>query len=238
MGSGMVKQSLKIRAKLGDRKIVVLLQRFAERVFKLVEIDEDKLATVDVSVDFIRGLSKSMGMDYIMKDLFEKNSTKLRMIIAYHPETDWQSEVLNRCLKTYLHREKTHFEGVYGRPPPTLQQYLPGEFVVASANKKRRELEFKEGDLVFLKLRPHGQSSLLTKINQKLVAKYFGPIQVLMRIGVVAYEFKLPGESKIRPVFHVSLEAGGGAAQGHNGATIRLDDGGRELPSERDIRGA
>ncbi|KAL8138463.1 hypothetical protein V2J09_004464 [Rumex salicifolius] len=69
-------------------------------------------------------------------------------------------------------------------------------------DKKMRELEFKEGDLVFLKLRPHRQSSLLTKINQKLVAKYFGPFHVLRLIGVVANELKLPTELKIHPVVH------------------------------------
>ncbi|KAL8128872.1 hypothetical protein V2J09_018027 [Rumex salicifolius] len=57
--------------------------------------------------------------------------------------------------------------------------------MVASANK-RRELVFQEGDLVFLKLRPPRQTSLLTRIIQKLATKYFGSFLVLKKVGVVA----------------------------------------------------
>lgn len=77
--------------------------------------------------------------------------------------------------------------------------------MVTTANKKRRGLEFKEGDLVFLKLRPHRQSTLLSWLNQKLAAKYFGPFQILRRVRAVAYGLKLPAKAKIHPVFHVSL---------------------------------
>jgi hypothetical protein len=38
----------------------------------------------------------------------------------------------------------------------------------AQANKKRTELEFAEGDLVYLKLQPYVQSSVATRSNQKL----------------------------------------------------------------------
>ncbi|TYK09688.1 Retrotransposable element Tf2 [Cucumis melo var. makuwa] len=59
---------------------------------------------------------------------------------------------------------------------------------------KRRELKFKVGDEVYLKLRPYRQRSLAKKRAEKLAPKYYGPY----------YGPYLPPEASIHNVFHIS----------------------------------
>lgn len=201
-------------------------------------------------------------ISHFWRELFKLQGTKLNMSSSYHPESDGQTEVLNRCLESYLrcfaseqpkswshwipwaefwynttyHNSigRTPFEVVYGRQAPNLLRFLSNETKVAAvalelnerdealsqlkahllraqqqmkkyADMKRRDVKFEVGEWVFLKLRPHRQHSVIKRIHQKLAARFYGPFQIIAKVGEVAYKLKLPDQSKIHPIFHVSL---------------------------------
>lgn len=93
-------------------------------------------------------------------------------------------QVMNSLIKQHLTRSKLRMK--------------------RQADKKRSERKFEVGDMVFVKLQPYIQSSLSPRSNQKLAFKFFGPYEILQRVGQVAYQLKLPASSSIHPVFHVS----------------------------------
>ena len=73
------------------------------------------------------------------------------------------------------------------------------------ADKHRTERKFSVGDWVYLKIQPYRQITVSGMGNQKLNPKFFGPFEVLEKMGTCAYRLNLPDGSSIHPVFHVSL---------------------------------
>ena len=67
-----------------------------------------------------------------------------------------------------------------------------------------QERSFEVGEWVYLRLQPYRHSSVALHQNLKLSPQFFGPFQIIQRVGEVAYKLKLPETSKIHLVFHVS----------------------------------
>ena len=198
------------------------------------------------------------------QELFRMSGTQLRMSSAYHPQSDGQTEVINRVIEQYLrafvHRKpstwgkllpwaeyshntswssstgSTPYEITFGKKPFNFLAYVTGQSSIDAVdtmltdrnelfemirkkllkaqdsmkNKvdiKRREVSYQEGDWVLLKLRPHRQSSAKgpEPITGNLSKRFFGPFQVVERVGKVAYRLQLPVDAKLHPVFHCSL---------------------------------
>ena len=55
-----------------------------------------------------------------------------------------------------------------------------------------------------MKIQPYVQTSLAPRANQKLSFKFYGPFEVLARIGSVSYKLQLPPSLSVHPVLHVS----------------------------------
>lgn len=64
------------------------------------------------------------------------------------------------------------------------------------ADEGRSEREFAVGDWVFLRLQPYKQTTIALQRNMKLAPRFYGPYQVLERIGPVAYRLQLPAGAK------------------------------------------
>ncbi|GAU15122.1 hypothetical protein TSUD_08600 [Trifolium subterraneum] len=111
--------------------------------------------------DRLHGMPRSIVSDrdpiflsHFWQELFRLNGTKLRMSSAYHPQSDGQTEIVNKILQQYLHcfvhdkpklwgqflhwaewhyNTAVHtstgvspFQVVYGRTPPNIADYIPG----------------------------------------------------------------------------------------------------------------
>jgi hypothetical protein len=81
---------------------------------------------------------------------------------------------------------------------------LENSMVPSAIIHRRRLLEFKEGDHVYLKVSPlRGMRRF--KVKGKLSPRFIGPFLILKRVGEVAYQLKLPDHlSDVHDVFHVS----------------------------------
>ena len=73
------------------------------------------------------------------------------------------------------------------------------------ADVRRRPLEFKVGDHVFLKVMPKRGVVRFNK-HVKLLPRFIGPFEILERVGTVAYRLALPPSmSGVHEVSHVSM---------------------------------
>ncbi|KAJ0088553.1 hypothetical protein Patl1_32496 [Pistacia atlantica] len=143
------------------------------------------------------------------RELFRLHGTQLKFCSAYHPQTDGQSEVTNRCLENYLSTALEDLDTQLHKRTAILS--LLKENLANSQNRmkvmadrNRTDKEFEHGDWVYIRLQPYRQTLVAFRKSMKLSPRYFGPYKILECIGAVAYRLDLPNEWQIHPVFHIS----------------------------------
>ncbi|CAL0299520.1 unnamed protein product [Lupinus luteus] len=126
------------------------------------------------------------------QDLFALQGVQLQLSSSYHPQTDGQSEVVNKCLETYLRCmcsdapqhwlrwlplaewwynttfhtsiNSTPYEIVYGQPPPAYLPYLPGESKIELVD---RSLSKRDAMLKLLKFHLRRAQQRMKQIADK-----------------------------------------------------------------------
>ncbi|GJZ64401.1 retrotransposable element Tf2 [Tanacetum coccineum] len=89
----------------------------------------------------------------------------------------------------------------YGQPLPTYVPNVSGDSYVEVVD---RTMQFDVGMWVYVKLQPHKHVTIRKASYNKLSSKYYGPFQIIKKVGQVAYELELLTSSEIHNVFHVS----------------------------------
>lgn len=84
--------------------------------------------------------------------------------------------------------------------------YLRDKLLQAQVRKKNYadrhiiERSFEIGDSVYLKLQPYKQSSLAQISSFKLSPRYYGPYNVIEKLGSIAFRLDLPSHAQIHNV--------------------------------------
>ncbi|PKI45685.1 hypothetical protein CRG98_034001 [Punica granatum] len=188
----------------------------------------------DNNMDFIEGLPKSLGKETEIVNKGLETYLRCMTGDKPAAWAKWLSMAEWWYNTTYHSSTRvTPFEGLYGFQPPFNMPYFPHDSAVAAvdtykrdregmikvikhhlqraqdrmkfqADKKRSDKEFSIGDMVFLKLQPYRQGSVIAKSSEKLSPRYYGPYRIMDKVGKVAYKLNLPSSAQVHPVFHVS----------------------------------
>nr|GFA73149.1 hypothetical protein [Tanacetum cinerariifolium] len=182
-----------------------------------------------IVMDFVTKLPRtSNGHDTIWSTQ-EALGTCLDMSMAYHPQTDGQSERTIHTLEDMLRACVLDFRGSWDVHLPLAEvgegQLIGPEFVQETtekislikdrlkaardcqksyADKRRKPLEFSVGDYVLLKVSPWKGVVRFGK-KGKLAPRFVGPFEITKKAGPVAYRLGSPEElNSVHDTFHIS----------------------------------
>jgi hypothetical protein len=183
--------------------------------------------------------------------------TKLHLSSVFHPQPDGQTAAANHVIVIYLRcftgdrprqwlgwllwaeyiynttyqtsLRDTSFRVVYGRDPPSIRSYEPGEARVEMEareaflddvryrlrqaqtiqkchyDRTHRLVTYQVGDWALLRLRQWAAASLPCTTAGKLKPRYVGPYHVTDLINDVAVRLALPRDTRLHDIFHTGV---------------------------------
>ncbi|GJW82253.1 putative reverse transcriptase domain-containing protein, partial [Tanacetum coccineum] len=231
------------RTQRGNDSIFVVVDRFS----KMVHFIPCKKTTFAVNVaqlffrdvNRLHGLPSSIVSDrdtsflsHFWRSLWKMLSTQLNYSSAYHPQTDGQTEVVNRSLGNLLSTRFSPFQVVCSTQPrdpldlmtprvsssvpKKVQDFIAGlhdvhkavhENLIRANSKYKQDADHKQRHVDF----EEGDFvwAILTKNRfpvkeyYKLFAKKIGPLKIVEKINSNAYRLKLPSHIRCSDVFNV-----------------------------------
>nr|GEY56084.1 hypothetical protein [Tanacetum cinerariifolium] len=148
------------------------------------ESEEEVESVFDESVNLLNSKTGASLFTYMVADV------QLKMSTAYHPQTDGQTEIVNKCLECFL-------RSMTGEKPKEWAMWLPmAEFWGDNMVKKvDRTMHAREESLQMVKL-------YLKRAQDRMVSQALNT-EVTELLKLVC-RLQLPPNSQVHPVFHVS----------------------------------
>ncbi|CAL2256728.1 unnamed protein product [Prunus armeniaca] len=150
-------------------------------------------------------------LGHFWRSLWGMMDTRLKRSTAFHPQTDEQTEVVNRTMVHLLRGYNSKHPKTWDESLPYLQfafnRAIHGstlkspfeQWYKARHDKHRVSCNFKEGDLVWL----HLGKERLTGEGKKLKPIRYGPIKIIKQIGDNAFQLELPPYMHMYSVINV-----------------------------------
>ncbi|XP_035548687.1 uncharacterized protein LOC118349200 [Juglans regia] len=211
------------RTKRGRDSVFVVVDRFSKMAhFIACHKTDDASHIADLffkEIVRLHGMPKTIVSDrdakflsYFWKTLWGKLGTKLLFSTTCHPQTDGQTEVVNRTLSSLLRAiiKKNlkawedclpHVEFAYNRSIHSATKFSPFEIVYGFNPLSPLDLTSLPLNWVWLHLR---KDRFPEKRRSKLLPRGDGPFQVVERINDNAYKLDLPGEYGVSASFNVA----------------------------------